>query len=583
MIPYSYVSYCDHNPAEGRWDQFWLDRFLQGVEYRLPGGFQFEKVPYEVGSEGRILIFPASHYAECEHCLDPEEARALLTAEVWGMDWAIIFATSDECQLFPWRGWDPGDHVRLWVQTPKPDRQYPEFAEFFPLGSPRGDRLAWLADGTRDIDREHEVFFSGQGGHELRDRAIDALLDFDFSGHVSRTEGFTKGMRHDDYEAHLLRTQVAPAPSGPCTPDTFRFYEALDAGCVPIRDGDTRFWQLLQPHQPFHTPVVQDWERSRGWISAALGNWGQAAASASAWWKQERRRLAGVLHDQILEVSGERPASLSPDDEITVLMPTSPIPSHPDPGVLLATLASVRERLPHAEIIIMCDGVREEQEDRHDDYWEAVRRVCLHAAADPSIVPLIFPAHRHQSGMTRKALELVRTPHIMFVEHDTPLEGDIPFEHLLNQMDSDELAMMRLYHETEIQPGSEHLWLDGGDDWKRTLQWSQRPHIASTAWYRDIMATYFGLNSRTMIEDVMHGVVQSGLPPYYDTLPDESKERYNAVAEALWKKWRLAIYTPPGSWKRSGHLDGREGDPKYEMYVAYDGERPKGAPEEGTL
>jgi hypothetical protein len=34
-----------------------------------------------------------------------------------------------------------------------------------------------------------------------------------------------------------------------------------------------------------------------------------------------------------------------------------------------------------------------------------------------------------------------------------------------------------------------------------------------------------------------------------------------------WYNWRLWIYTPEGNIKRSYHLDGRGGDPKFEMVV----------------
>ena len=30
---------------------------------------------------------------------------------------------------------------------------------------------------------------------------------------------------------------MIPCPSGPATPDSFRLWEALEAGCVPIADG----------------------------------------------------------------------------------------------------------------------------------------------------------------------------------------------------------------------------------------------------------------------------------------------------------------------------------------------------------
>ena len=74
-----------------------------------------------------------------------------------------------------------------------------------------------------------------------------------------------------------------------------------------------------------------------------------------------------------------------------------------------------------------------------------------------------------------------------------------------------------------------------------------------------------------MIEDVMHGVVQ---------------HRYTGNRTAVRKgfqQWRLAVWAPDETYKHSGHLDGRQGDPKAPMLVRYDAERPDGAPPEGII
>jgi hypothetical protein len=50
------------------------------------------------------------------------------------------------------------------------------------------------------------------------------------------TKGFTQGDPHDLYYRQMADAKVAPAPSGPETPDSFRLFEALESGCVPIAD-----------------------------------------------------------------------------------------------------------------------------------------------------------------------------------------------------------------------------------------------------------------------------------------------------------------------------------------------------------
>ena len=89
-----------------------------------------------------------------------------------------------------------------------------------------------------------------------------------------------------------------------------------------------------------------------------------------------------------------------------------------------------------------------------------------------------------------------------------------------------------------------------GDVWP-TVQWSQRPHFASTAYYRDVLEQHFTGDSRTMIEDTMHSVVQVA---------------WDRDRQAGWNRHRLGVYCPKGQdIKRSEHLDARGSTPKFGM------------------
>jgi hypothetical protein len=61
--------------------------------------------------------------------------------------------------------------------------------------------------------------------------------------------------------------------------------------------------------------------------------------------------MALDLLDDVAEVSGLPAPTRGVDDTVTVLMPTSPIPSHPSLDIISETVASVRDRLPGAEIV----------------------------------------------------------------------------------------------------------------------------------------------------------------------------------------------------------------------------------------
>jgi hypothetical protein len=146
-------------------------------------------------------------------------------------------------------------------------------------------------------------------------------------------------------------------------------------------------------------------------------------------------------------------------------------------------------------------------------------------------------------------------------------------------LDEGALDVVRLHHETEIGPHHTHVMLDtepvdGPVPYVRTYQWSQRPHVAPVGWYRAMLQRHFAPEARTMIEDVMHGVVASAWLDF---------------GVAGWSRFRVGMYTPEGNIQRSLHLDSRRrvvgeeetGDPKGTQFFAYPGDTPPGAPAPG--
>lgn len=229
-------------------------------------------------------------------------------------------------------------------------------------------------------------------------------------------------------------------------------------------------------------------------------------------------------------------------NDVTVLIPVSPIPSHPSSDVLDQTITSIRERLPEAEIIIMFDGIGPtivHMQARYEQFKrEFLQRINVDHSAN--VTPLVFDQHSHQSLMVKKALKFVRTPLLLFAEQDTPLHNDIPFPVLSEVIKTGYANVIRFHFEAQIHPEHQHLMLDQspidilGVPFLRSRQWSQRPHLASTAYYRDIAKKYWDDQPR-FIEHIMYGIVVDG--PY-----DEH---------------RLHIYAPEGTLVRSLHTDGR--------------------------
>lgn len=248
------------------------------------------------------------------------------------------------------------------------------------------------------------------------------------------------------------------------------------------------------------------------------------------------------------------------NNDLTILIPTSPIPSHPSTKILDETISNIR-RYTDARIIIMFDGVHPSLEHRRSDYELYHDYVSMKSELYGACSIIRFPVHNHQSMMTKYVLmNMVKTPLIMFCEHDTSPIGDIPMENicnLLNETVDINYIRFNIFHEipeehqylmidkepityVQVMPGGNNI----GVELVRTIQWSQRPHIAKTLWYIKLLNTHFNQHPKSMIEDVMHSVVQTS---------------YSEVGRDL---FGLAIYAPQGNQLRSYHADGRGSDVK---------------------
>jgi hypothetical protein len=237
-------------------------------------------------------------------------------------------------------------------------------------------------------------------------------------------------------------------------------------------------------------------------------------------------------------------------DNITIILVTSVLPSHPDTSTIDETIASIRYHFPKNEILMQIDGLRDEQLNRLEDYnlyKDKILWRCLHKYKN--IYPLVFNSHQHQSGMMKSTLDLINTELILYVEGDAPLVTDesIDWEKCIEMIYSGKANTIRFHHEGIIPTEHNHLMLGIEDGFMKTTQWSQRPHLTTKLYYQDVVMPNCG--KKTFIEDKYHGIIQ---------------EDYNIHGTIGWNKHRLWIYYPDDkNIKRSYTTDGRNGGLKY--------------------
>lgn len=239
--------------------------------------------------------------------------------------------------------------------------------------------------------------------------------------------------------------------------------------------------------------------------------------------------------------------------QLTILIPTSPIPSHPSCAILDETVSNVR-KYTDAKIIIMIDGCHESLQHRMEDYRKYIDEVGRNIESKKygDCKAIVFNEHTHQVKMTKTVLrDEVTTPLIFFVEHDTHIAGDIPFQQICDLVESDKDINYIRFSIFDQMP-YEHWYLmiskqpalHKGIPLIHTIQFSARPHIAKSNWYRNLLIDYFNENDICMIEDKIHGVVQ---------------DKYKHLKGDI---FGLYIYAPEGNMLRSFHSDGRGTDEK---------------------
>jgi hypothetical protein len=572
MTDLIYLSYKPDVPASDYWDLGMLKAMFSHEIWSPVGsaGFQMRDKMADI-KEGAVIVFPARRQIDCVDELNADLAR---------LQWAVVILTGDEAREFPaYAIHHP--NMKLWIMSANPKRHV-DGARKIGSGFPPQARH-WLPQfHNLAIEKPLDYYFAGQITHARRKGCavqLETMREHEVNNHLKGefhfSEGFTQGVAHEEYYRGLASAKTAPCPSGPENPDSFRLYEALEAGAVPIVDAFSPQLQLpdywtwfFDEEPPF--PVYNEYDQLRGYTSDAAARDPALANKVFAWWMNYKRRFCYWLQEDIAALNPHRAEAIPTNllDAITVLMPTSPIAAHPSTEMIEKTIADIRVHLPDSEIIIGIDGIRPEQEHYRARYEQYTRRLLwLCNNKWHNVLPVLFEGHNHQARMARECLKLVKTPCIVYAEHDTPLTPDRPIEwHKLVQCILDGTAnVIRFSHESLILEEHKHLILSyderhHGAVLTKTQQWSQRPHLASTAFYRHMIDTYFHPASLTMIEDVIHQKVEIDM---------------RANGQQAWYNWRIWLYTPhndpDGSILRSYNLDGRGTDEKYPMQIVDEG------------
>lgn len=220
---------------------------------------------------------------------------------------------------------------------------------------------------------------------------------------------------------------------------------------------------------------------------------------------------------------------------VTAVVTTSPIPSHPSTAVIDETYESIRHHFPTIPIMILADGVREEQtcwKERYATYLQSINQKEW-----PGVQIHQFQKFMHQAGMIRETLNQVRTPLILWIEHDLPLVKDhIPWDGISQALLDNTVCSVRFL----MQGESKKPYYERGDievhgvSLTKTVEFTSLPNIARKDMYEFIV-------------------------PHFDhaQIHLECNNTQGLFHKDDCDKWKLSIYNPPDGKARVGSLDGR--------------------------
>ena len=96
----------------------------------------------------------------------------------------------------------------------------------------------------------------------------------------------------------LSSTEFMPCPNGFFHPETYRLYEALQCGCIPVVENTYKYYDRLFPTNPFIK--VDKWSDARNIIKNFKQNEiNNKQEECSIWWNSYKANLQEIIKNKI--------------------------------------------------------------------------------------------------------------------------------------------------------------------------------------------------------------------------------------------------------------------------------------------
>lgn len=204
----------------------------------------------------------------------------------------IVILTSEEDSFFDWKKAIP-PHLKIWTQYYSPNKS--EIKERLLLGPP--SRLKDYKI-NKHLPKKYLWSFVGQVQNPFRQACVDVLKTLpDGFIHVAEMFGGVgdTGMEYQEYLDIMCQSEFVICPAGSMCVDSFRLYEAMECGAIPITDvraprdhSDFNYWKEVFPENCLIT--TKDWSR----LPDAL-KMGMLMYPSNIWWDMYKLDLQNKL------------------------------------------------------------------------------------------------------------------------------------------------------------------------------------------------------------------------------------------------------------------------------------------------
>ncbi len=172
----------------------------------------------------------------------------------------IVILTSEEDSFFEWEAAIP-EHLEVWTQYYSPNKH--AIKERLLLGAPNRLKNYKI---NKHLPKKYLWSFIGQVQNPFRQACVDVLKTLP-DGFLHTTLAFggeVQGIEYQEYLDICCQSHYVICPAGSMCVDSFRLYEAIECGAIPITDvraprdpEDFNYWDEVYPSSKVIT--VKNW------------------------------------------------------------------------------------------------------------------------------------------------------------------------------------------------------------------------------------------------------------------------------------------------------------------------------------